>query len=218
MFLLSCGVLLPMRAHCITSPNSQREIAKPHSQRGNATLSKREICQAVVALKTLQCEFTQTKYMRMLNDKMVSSGRMYFQKDNRLRWEYVKPYTYTFVLNGDKVLLKSSQRSDVIDVKQNKVFKEIAHIMLQSVVGDCLNDDKNFRSTITIDGGDWLITLKPLRKNIRQLFQNIVLRFSRQQALITKVELTEKNGDKTIIELRSVKKNETIAPDMFALH
>ena len=199
MFLLSCGVLLPMRAHCITSPNSQREIAKPHSQRGNATLSKREICQAVVALKTLQCE-------------------LYFQKDNRLRWEYVKPYTYTFVLNGDKVLLKSSQRSDVIDVKQNKVFKEIAHIMLQSVVGDCLNDDKNFRSTITIDGGDWLITLKPLRKNIRQLFQNIVLRFSRQQALITKVELTEKNGDKTIIELRNVKKNETIAPDMFALH
>ena len=62
------------------------------------------------------------------------------------------------------------------------------------------------------------ITLKPLRKNIRQLFQNIVLRFSRQQALITKVELTEKNGDKTIIELRNVKKNETIAPDMFALH
>ena len=86
------------------------------------------------------------------------------------------------------------------------------------MVGDCLNDDKNFRSTITIDGGDWLITLKPLRKNIRQLFQNIVLRFSRQQALITKVELTEKNGDKTIIELRNVKKNETIAPDMFALH
>ena len=152
------------------------------------------------------------------NDKMVSTGHMYYRQSDCLRWEYVKPYTYTFVLNGDKVLLKNRQRSDVIDIKRNKVFREIAHIMLQSVAGNCLNDDSSFTSSTAVDGGDWVVTLRPLRKDIRQLFREIVLRFSRQKAVVTRVELTEKNGDSTVIELRNVKKNETIAHDMFALH
>lgn len=90
--------------------------------------------------------------------------------------------------------------------------------MLQSVAGNCLNDDSSFTSSTAVDGGDWVVTLRPLRKDIRQLFREIVLRFSRQKAVVTRVELTEKNGDSTVIELRNVKKNETIAHDMFALH
>ena len=91
----------------------------------NATLSPREqseaqirqaITQAASAMKTMQCDFTQTKHLKMLNDKMTSKGRMYYQQTNRLRWEYTSLYSYTFILNDDKVLLKNKQRNDVIDV------------------------------------------------------------------------------------------------------
>ena len=205
------GVLLIVTGCMLTCATPAQ--AQQHGQQ-----ARQEISQAAAALKTLQCEFTQTKHMRMLNDKMVSTGHMYYRQSDCLRWEYVKPYTYTFVLNGDKVLLKNRQRNDVIDIKRNKVFREIAHIMLQSVAGNCLNDDSSFTSSTAVDGGDWVVTLRPLRKDIRQLFREIVLRFSRQKAVVTRVELTEKNGDSTVIELRNVKKNETIAHDMFALH
>ena len=88
------------------------------------------INQVAHSLKSMQADFVQTKTMKMLGDKMVSNGKMYYQQSDKLHWEYTTPYSYTFILNGDKVLLKKGTRKDVIDVNKNKVFKEIARIMI----------------------------------------------------------------------------------------
>lgn len=111
------------------------------AQAVNEVEIKQKINQAAAALNTMQCDFIQTKHLRMLNDKMVSKGKMYYQKSDKLRWEYVTPYAYVFILNKDKVLVRNKGRNDVIDVNRNKVFKEVARIMMSSVVGNCLSDE-----------------------------------------------------------------------------
>ena len=178
---------------------------------------RQKISQIASSIKTMQCDFIQTKHLKMLNDDMVSKGRMYYQQSNRLRWEYTTPYTYTFIINNDKVLLKNNQRNDVIDVNKNKLFKEIACIMMSSVVGNCLNDEKSFKSSISGLGGEWVATLVPQRKDMKQMFQKIVLHFSQKQAMVTQVELIEKNGDRTVIDLKNIKTNETISNNMFTI-
>ena len=176
---------------------------------------RQAITQAASAMKTMQCDFIQTKHLRMLNDKMTSKGRMYYQQTNRLRWEYTSPYSYTFILNDDKVLLKNKQRNDVIDVNKNKLFREIARIMMNSVVGTSLTDDKSFKSTIATNGNEWIASLLPQRKDLKQLFQKIILHFSKKNAMVKQVELIEKNGDRTVIELNNIRTNEKISADMF---
>lgn len=178
---------------------------------------KQKINQVAASMKTMQCDFTQTKHLKMLNDKMVSQGKMYYRQSNQLRWEYTTPYAYTFILNNDKVLLKNAKRNDVIDVKQNKLFKEITRIMMNSVLGNSLNDDKSFSSTIVAANQEWVATLIPLRKDMKQMFQKIVLHFNPQNAVVTQVELIEKNGDKTIIELKNLRTNETVSATLFAV-
>ena len=178
---------------------------------------RQAITQAASAMKTMQCDFTQTKHLKMLNDKMTSKGRMYYQQTNRLRWEYTSPYSYTFILNDDKVLLKNKQRNDVIDVNKNKLFREIARIMMNSVVGTSLTDDKSFKSTIATNGNEWIASLLPQRKDMKQLFQKIILHFNRTNAMVKQVELIERNGDKTVIELNNIRTNEKISADMFTI-
>ena len=178
---------------------------------------RQAITQAASAMKTMQCDFTQTKHLKMLNDKMTSKGRMYYQQTNRLRWEYTSPYSYTFILNDDKVLLKNAQRNDVIDVNKNKLFREIARIMMNSVVGTSLTDDKSFKSTIATNGSEWTASLLPQRKDLKQLFQKIILHFNRTNAMVKQVELIERNGDKTVIELNNIRTNEKISADMFTI-
>lgn len=184
----------------------------------NEAQIKQKINQTASALKSMQCDFVQTKHMKLLNDKLVSKGKMYYQKSDKLRWEYLSPYTYTFILNADKVLLKNQKRNDVIDVNQNKMFKEIARIMMNSVVGNCLTDDKNFKTSLTATSTEWIATLLPLRKDMKQMFQKIILHFNKQKSVVTLVELIEKNGDKTVIELKNTVLNETIDAKMFAVH
>lgn len=179
---------------------------------------KQEINNAAARLTSLQCDFVQTKYLKMLNDKMVSKGKMYYMQSNKLRWEYLSPYTYTFILNDNKVLLKNNNRKDVIDVQQNKLFKEIARIMMNSVVGKCLSDEKDFKSKISSSGNEWMALLTPVRKDLKQMFKEINLYFSKDNYMVSKVILIEKNGDKTVIELKNIRTNGTINAALFKIN
>ena len=168
-------------------------------------------------LASMQCEFVQTKKVVLLNDKMVSKGKMFYKQPNKLRWEYTTPYTYVFVLNGSKISLGKNQK-DVIDVNQSKVFKEIASIMMNSVVGKCLSDKKSFKTTIKASNSKYIATLIPQTKEIKRLFNTIILHFDKQQSFVVRVELIEKNGDVTTIDLKNIKKNNPVNDQVFSIH
>lgn len=187
------------------------------AQKATQAQVKQQISQAASKLKSMQCDFVQTKHLKMLNDKVVSKGKMYYQQSDKLRWEYVSPYKYTFILNGSKVQLKNSKRNDVIDVEKNKLFKEIARIMMSSVVGNCMND-KSFKVTISDGKTEWIATMVPQRREMKQMFQTIKLHFNKQNSMVSMVELIEKNGDKTVIELKNIKTNVAIAPNIFSVN
>lgn len=178
---------------------------------------KQKVNQTASAMKTMQCDFVQTKHLKMLNNDFVSHGKMYYQQSNKLRWEYTSPYSYTFILNNDQVLLKNKQRNDLIDVKQHKLFKEIVRIMMSSVIGNCLTDDKNYKVSVAAIGNEWVATLLPQRKDMKQMFPKLILHFNAKKSVVNNVELYDKNGEKTIIELKNIRINETIPSNMFAI-
>ena len=190
-------------------------ISSAYSQNMSEAQIRTKINQAASQLQTLQCDFVQTKHLKMLNDKLVSHGKMYYKKSDKLRWEYTTPYHYIFILNGSKVLLKNEKRNDIIDVNQNKVFEEIARLMMNSVVGKSLSDSRDFSSKIASSNSELIATLTPMRKDLKQMFKEISLYFSRNTSLVYKVILVEKNGDKTVIELKNAKKNESINTNIF---
>ena len=167
-------------------------------------------------ISSIECDFVQTKHLQILNDKMVSYGKMYYQQPDKLRWEYKKPYTYVFILNGTKVYLKKESRNDVIDIKQNKVFKSIAEIMMNSVIGKCLTNNKEFKVSILDVNNQWVASLIPQKKELKQMYSKIILYFGKANSIIQKVEMIEKNGDKTIIELKNVKLNKPVNANSFS--
>ena len=185
---------------------------------GNNQQIINQISGATSKLASMQCDFVQTKTVKMLNEKLVSKGRMYYQQPNRLRWEYMTPYTYTFVFNGQKVSLKKNNRNDVIDVNQNKMFKEIASIMMNSVIGTSLTDRKSFKTTVKDTPAEWIATLVPQSKELKQMFTSIVLHFNKEKSVVVKVEMFEKNGDTTVIALNNIIKNQKIDAKIFTVN
>ena len=188
---------------------------------GSAQTGDRQIVdkinRATSALASMECEFVQTKSVRMLNEKMLSKGKLYYRRADKLRWEYVSPYSYTFIINGAKVYLRNNGRSDVIDVNRNKMFKEIAAIMMNSIVGKSINDEKTFRTEIKDEAQEWLITLTPQTKEMKQMFERILLHFNKQLSVVDKVEMYEKKGDVTVISLTNIKKNQKTDASLFTL-
>ena len=176
-----------------------------------------QINKASAQMQSLECEFVQTKFLSILDDKMVSKGRMYYQQADKLRWEYTSPYTYTFILNQNQVLLKNDNRSDVIDVNQNRMFKEIARMMMNSIVGNCLSDDKSFKTTV-VSGTDWIATLIPIKRDMKQMWNKLVLHINPDLKVVYKVEMHEPSGDYTIIDLINIKTNNKINAEVFNIN
>ena len=187
------------------------------AQKFDQTKALSEISSTASSIKTMKCDFVQTKSLKMLGDKMISKGQMWCQQPNVLRWQYNSPYTYTFILNNNKVMVKKGNHSDVIDVNKNKMFKEIARIMMNSVLGKVLTDKTDFKASVVQKGQYYIVTLIPQKKEMKQMFKKILLHYDTKLKLVTKVEMHEKNGDTTLIELNNIKKNTQINASQFKI-
>lgn len=176
---------------------------------------KQKISKTASTIRTMQCDFVQTKQLKMLNDKMVSHGKMYYKQGSKLRWEYTSPYTYIFLLNGTTVVISNNKRNDVIDVNQSNIFKEIVRIMMNCMIGKSLTDERDFSVTISTTSTEWVAKMIPQRKEMKKLFKQIILHFNKQKMMVSSVELIENNGDTTLIELKNIKTNATIDDKLF---
>lgn len=192
-----------------------RDLVPVSELQGKEMVSK--INSAASGLISLRCSFTQVKKLKMMNKTVSSSGEMFYQQSSKLRWEYLTPYKYLFIINGDKVKIKNSRKTDVIDVNQNKVFQEIAKIMMNTMTGKCLTDKSSFSSTMYKSGDLWVAKLMPLRKELKQIFSEIHIAFDPAKMLPVEVVMLDKNGDTTTIKLSDQIKNASIPSDIFAV-
>ena len=177
-----------------------------------------EISKTAASIRTLTCNFTQVKRLSFLNDKMTSQGRMCYDASGKLRWEYTSPYTYTFILNGQQVHIQSAKNRQTIDIRQSRLFQGIAQVMMNSVTGRNLTSNKDFACTFFTQGDVWVADLVPQRKEMKQMFSTIRLRFDSKRRMVSQVEMNEKRGDVTIITLKDIKTNEAIHQNQFTLH
>lgn len=192
------------------------EAATPLTPRQKKEVIAR-LNKASAGIRTMSCGFTQTKHLSLLSDKMVSEGRMYYRQPDRLRWEYTSPYSYQFVFNGGKAYVGGNKRKDVIDTKSNRLFREIASIMMSTVTGKALSDSGSFTVDVADEKSQWAVTLIPRKKELRNMFRKIVLHFGKEDNIISGITLYEKNNDRTHIRLRGLSTNGKINESMFAI-
>lgn len=206
--LLSCLLVflspcLPMMGQTKLTAEQQKQIVE-------------KIDKASSAMKTMQCDFTQTKRMKMLSKDMQSKGVMYFKRPDKLHWQYTSPYDYTFIMNGDKVQIKSMKSTKNIDVQQNKMFRQITNIILSSITGGTLRTSADFTVELWLQDKSYFVKLYPKKKELKQLYQYLEIWFDPALTKVSTVKMMEKTGDMTIVNLLNTKYGVTINEKMFA--
>jgi len=174
-----------------------------------------KITKATEQLQTLRCDFVQKKTISILEDEMLSEGRMSFKQTDKLRWEYTKPYQYEFVMNNDKVMFHSETTKNIIDVNSSKVFREISKIIVSGINGSGIFDRSKFTAQFMVGAKDDMVILVPIQKEIKQLFNKIQICFNKSDYTVNSVEIEELNGDKTLIEMRNKQINTELKDEIF---
>ena len=162
-----------------------------------------KMASAAEKIKTVECNFTQTKQSKMLSKPQMSEGKMFCQQPDKLRWEYTSPRASTLVLEGTEArLLKGNEQE-----ARNKFIGEMARMIMNCVAGKNLTDNKTFQVSAKEMPTEYVATLVPQRKDMKRLYTKLVLHYDLKQETVTEIELYEKNGDRTLIELHDIQIN-----------
>ena len=173
------------------------------------TAMTKKITSASSQLKTLKVNFTQEKTSKVFTSKVTSSGKMSYKKPSHLLWSYTSPTAYSIILNDKGAFFKNAKGS-----MKNKAIGELGGLLARTVGGDGLVSSSDF-SVEYYQKSDIVVVMKPKVKKMQDMYSKIEVFLNPTTYLATKVKITEKNGDVTVINFSGHQKNVTIADSEF---
>lgn len=156
-------------------------------------------------LESIDCDFVQTKSSALLAEAAVSKGHMTFNQPDCLRWEYVSPMSFAFIMNGQDFSIERNGKVQTLDANQNKAIKQMVGLVLSTMDGSALKDETLFRTEISDDGKTRMAVLYPLKRDIKKMWSKLVLCFENGSPCASRFEMHETSGDVTIIEFKNCK-------------
>ena len=165
---------------------------------------------------SIMADFMQVKDMSFLEEKVTSSGKFYFEKEKKLRWEYTEPFSYAIILNGERIRVIDEGKVKDFDAGANRMFLEISNVMTGMVNGTLLSSDQ-FSTTWFEAPGYYLARLVPAGAALKDYISLIELKINKTDYSVEELKMFEKSGDFTHITFRNKKLNETVPADIFRL-
>jgi len=161
-------------------------------------------------------DFEQLKHLSFLEEDVTSEGLFYFQKENKLRWEYTSPFFYLIIFNNDTVLIRDQEQTNVYDAASGQMFRQINDIMLRMVNGTIL-ESADFVFEYFESPSAYRLDLTPLDENMKQFLTGIILFINKIDYSADELLMQEKSGDFTRIRFINKRLNEDIPEHIFDL-
>ena len=168
----------------------------------------RELTAQLQAPKAVQGRFTQQKYLRTLDKPVTTSGRFALRPGHGLFWHLQKPFELRLRVRRDGISRQDAQGqwrangSQTAQAAQVKLFMAV-------LGGDTAELQRHFDLALSGDARQWQLTLTPKTAVMRQVFNKIVISGGQ---LVQKVELDEKQGDRTVMQFTQLQTNRPLSP------
>lgn len=163
--------------------------------------------------QTIKAEFTEEKTLSYLKEPHKSTGTFYYKKENRMRWEKLKPTQYVFLVNGDKVKIKENEKEKDVSYF-NEAIGKIKELMLVLVNGEFQNY-KAFSPLYFENDKIYFVKLIPKNKRLANIFESVQLTFSKETMRLKELAFFEKSGDKSIMYFYNDTVNENLDDNLF---
>ena len=178
---------------------------------------RKRIGEAAKSISCVESQFTQTKELNVIREKIISKGMFYFKKQKLLRWEYTDPFPYLIIFNNDKIYVKDEDKENHISLQSNKVFREVNNILIGAVQGTLLSDSKNFACNIFDLHDQFEAVMIPVNPRIKETLSEISLYFNKSDYTVDKLIMREASGDYTRIEFSGKKLNQNVPDAKFII-
>ena len=174
------------------------------------------ISRAASNVKSIVSEFSQEKHLSMMEKVLISKGRFYYEKPDRLRWEVIEPKCHGFVVNGDKA---KRWRGTYVHQQSFELAQEPLIQVFVSQLIACASADfeslEQHYSIIVLEEDPAVLKLIPVSEKEKGYLDHLMLYFSYADSHVHTVEIHEPGGDFTRIKFMNTATNTEIQADIF---
>ena len=149
------------------------------------------ISTATQQVKSIQCDFFQTKTSAMLTTPTEARGTMHYEAPDKLRWAYTEPTQHALEVDGETVTLTG------VNGKANRLMKPLGKLILTCI-------ERIFQAKIFDNAATYEIHLTTKRKDMQRIFSGILFTIDKKSLTVQSIRLDEKSGDNTLIQFRNV--------------
>jgi chaperone LolA len=152
--------------------------------------------------KTLEADFRQTVESPTLASPLKTSGKVAFEKPNRMRWDYDPPDTQTIVGDGTNLWLYQPDMNQVIKAPLRKAFQASTPLTFLSGLGSL---ERDFNVSLEKETADaWVLKLVPKQD---AALGTLGLTARKTDASIAEARITDAAGTTTRIAFENERRN-----------
>lgn len=163
--------------------------------------------------KSIQADFTETASSSLLSTPQKGSGKMWYKKENKIRWEKNKPDSQVILINGKEVKLQEKGK-EVSSASSKMVVKKIQQLMVQMMTGEFLNE-KDFKITYYENKSNYKLILVPKSDKMKRYVAEISLIFAKEELLLKELTMKQNDTDKLVYSFSNMQQNGTINDSKF---
>jgi outer membrane lipoprotein-sorting protein len=191
-----CLVLSASFMVCAQEQQTQQEPSR-EPLNGKAGAFAR-IEKAVSTVQAVTSEFLQERRLAMLKEPVVSTGRFYYEKPDKLRWEFISPDPSGFLVNGKLAKQWKGMNSspEVFEPQQNSLIRAIVNQILAWTKADFMWIEQRY-AVLFVREDPIILKLVPRSSKEKKYIDHILISFEADTNYANAVDIVEKGGDST---------------------
>ncbi|MDO1509343.1 MULTISPECIES: outer membrane lipoprotein carrier protein LolA [unclassified Neisseria] len=170
-----------------------------------------DLAQTLQKPDNVQGAFTQQRYLKSLTKPMTTNGRFVLLPKKGLLWHMQKPFDNRLRVRSDGITQWNGKNWTTANPSKMSGQSQQIKLFLDLLGGNTTGLEKQFNLQLSGTQQKWMLRLDPKTALMKQIFTRIDISGDN---VVRRIELDEKQGDKTVMLFENVKTGQTL--DEFA--
>ncbi len=174
------------------------------------------VAKAAARIRTISSDFIQERQTSMLKEPLTATGKFYFEKPRRMRWEFLKPSRSGFSIDGERARRWKDDPGQwqQFDVRREPAVRAMTEQIFAWAEGDFPWIEKRYEIAIRSEE-PLVVELSPRVPEEKKYIRHLLISFSPDLAYVDSVEIRDRDGDSVRIRFIHVALNTTLPENLF---
>lgn len=155
------------------------------------------LAETALQTQSIECDFIQEKYLDVFAEKVISKGKFYFRKENKISLSYTQPLDYLITINGRQLKLVADGKTNIVDLGTNKMMNSMNKLLAACMTGNLGLLEEGYRLEYLEDQSNYLVRITPQDQSVKAYLAEMSVFFDKKDMAVIKLRLAENAADYT---------------------